>query len=146
MRFYATQYDVIDQSDPSRSVTFSSMIYAKSYAHACKLAVMRNIGEMVVGVRKTSQYDPCPLPSYFYKNRQMIDCLHTLTFYAWIASMSKVVDLRSLCNDLGILHEIMHEMHHPHVYSFRQNIFDRLSSLERSIPGLKTYELMEETL
>lgn len=138
MRFYSTKYTLKDPID-STELTFGSCIYASSYCHACKLAVDRNIGEIVVGVLKSSDYDPCPFPSCFYKQREIVKCLHTLTFYGWIASMSNVLDLRSFCNDLGLLHEVMHELHHPEIFKFRQRIYDQMVHLETLIPGLKTY-------
>lgn len=144
MRFYQTQYDVQDPIEPTRSVTFSSVIYASNFAHACQLSVLRNIGEVVVGIVKRCDYNPCPLPSEFYQRRELMDCLHTLTFYGWIASMGRILDLRTMCNDLGLLHEVMHEMHHPNVFMFRQSVYDRMVEMETLIPGLKTYKYLTQ--
>lgn len=140
MRFYATQYRLQDPSNSEKRILFNSAVYAKTYGHACKLAVMRGIGEFVVGVVEDMEsYNPCPLPSIMYKNRKMIECLHTLTFYSWIAVSAKVIEPTQPLSDVGLVHELMHEIQHPNFYNFRQEILDRICAFETLVPGLKSY-------
>lgn len=143
MRFYSTQYKLQDPNDPSKHVAYNSSIYASTYGYACKIAVMRRIGELVIGAIETSDCNPCPLPSQLYKERKMMDCLHTLTFYGWIGTCSGVLRPESLISDVGLIHEVMHEIHHPRFYGFRKEILKRLADLEKTIPGLKTYVFPE---
>jgi hypothetical protein len=139
MRFYSTQYRLQDPSDSNKRVLYNSSIYASNYRTACKLASMRGIHEFVIGTVGSQDFDPCPLPSTFYQNRKMMDCLHTLTFYSFIGTTSGVIKSAVMLSDVGLLHEIMHEMHHPEFYSFRVEILNRLLKLESMIPGLKTF-------
>jgi len=137
MRFYSTEYVLTSNNKEQK---FNGNIWAPSFEAATELAILRNINERVLGVVSGYPgFDPCPLPSTFYKNRDLIECTHVLVFYGWLASKAKAADCDSLLNDHGAIHEILHEMHHPNFYSFRQEVMDMLIKLEESIPGLKTY-------
>lgn len=137
MRFYSTEYILKSQFKEQK---FNGNIWAESFEEACQLAILRNIDERVIGVVCGPMgFDPCPLPSDFYKNRNLIECSHTLVFYGWIATRAKVICCDGLLNDHGVIHEIIHELHHPTFYTYRQEIMDQLVDLESHIPGLKTY-------
>lgn len=136
MRFYSTQY--VLETNGKRD-TYHGTIAARSIGEAKKLAQIRNMGETVLGVVSDKEYNSCPLPSELYKSRSLIECTHCLIFYGWIASRALIETCDSLLNDHGVIHEILHEMHHPNFYGYREEIFERLVNLESRIPGLKTY-------
>jgi hypothetical protein len=147
MKYFSTVYSV-------GSVQYTSFIYAQDRSGAEEYSEQRNIGETVIGEHVTKAgFDPCPLPSYFYERRKLTDCVHTFMFYSWIASR---IDARrkltsgtmiftdlpdELLRDDGILHQLIHEMHHPKHYSKQQPVLDQLVEFEHKIPGLKTFKL-----
>jgi len=120
---------------------YSSFIYAQDKEAAVKMVKQRNIGEQILGEHvEDKDFTPHPLPSAQYVLRELIQCVHTLTYYSWIASKAGVIDpADDVLSDKGVLHEILHEMQHPEVYGFRENIRERLAALEMSIPGLVSY-------
>lgn len=131
MKIFATKYKV------GVSV-FSSFVYATDLKQAEIYVGIRKIGEEIVGELMDKKYS-CPLPSDFYQTRKLIQCIHCLTFYGWIAG--KFMDIHDhLLRDDGVLHDIMHEMEFPEETGFRSVILNRLEDLERVIPGLKTFD------
>jgi hypothetical protein len=132
MKFYSAMYQIDSQE-------YSSFIYAQDREAAMEMVKQRNLGEKILGELRSKSFAPHPLPSEQYEKRDLIECVHTLTFYSWLAAKAGVIDPTETLSDRGVLHEILHEMHHPDVYAFRENIRDRLISLEKSIPGLISY-------
>jgi hypothetical protein len=120
--------------------SYVSFVYAKDQTAAKTIITRRNIGETIVGeLIRSSRNKLMPLPSTFYTKRQLIKCMHTLTFYGWIASRAGIDVTDFLLRDDGALHEIMHELHFPKENKFRESVHMSLLMLETSIPGLSSY-------
>lgn len=136
MKYFSAKYE-------QSSKSYSSFIYAASLDDARRIVKLRNIGEEILGelASKSKHFQPQPLPSDFYRERQLLPCMHTLMFYGWIAGKAGVIDpLDDILSDRGMLHEVMHEMHHPDVYGYRDPIMAQLLCLEARIPGLISYD------
>lgn len=120
--------------------SYSSFIYALNRETADKIIKARNIGEKIVGqLVKTKGFNPSPLSSDFYLERDLMNCVHSLTFYGWLGCRAGVTCGDKLMRDDGILHEVLHEMHFPKDYQFRQHIYEKILELEEAIPGLTSY-------
>ena len=135
MIYFSTLYKVRDNE-------YSSFIYAVNRQAADKIIQIRNIGERIIGeLIRVGDINPSPLPSDFYLERSLMACVHTLTFYGWLASRAGVVPYIAdvMLRDDGILHEVMHELHHPEDFGFRDDVFKQMLELEAVIPGLNTW-------
>ena len=134
MDYYSAQYKLNDTH-------YSSFIYASSTTAALSFIKQRNIGEILIGVldrHKNSNFNPQPLPSYLYRQRDLPACAHTLAFYCWIALRSnKWTHDDALC-DIGVMHEVLHELEYPAQFPFRESLWWQLVKLESVIPGLNT--------
>ena len=131
LRYYGTEYEL-------NGVKFAFFIYAKNLTTAKEIATRRGIGEVITGELCLNKgFEPLPLPSGLYVTRDLPACLHTLSFYVWIASRAGHNLLDVMFSDHGIIHELVHEIQFPLTFSYREPLHTDIKSVETLVLGLR---------
>jgi hypothetical protein len=133
MHYYSAKYTF-------SGTEYSSFIHANTEELAKHYIKKRNIGETIIGIlyeKDLNGFDPQPLSSDLYREGKLIPCCHCLTFYSWIASRAGLISAEDELSDKGMVHELLHELDFPNEFSFRFGLYNRIVTLEHSIPGLK---------
>ncbi len=127
--YYLTQYVL-------KNVPYSAFIYAQDRQKAELIAVLRNIGEIVVDQTVQIPRDQQPSPAEHYRERKLARAAHGITFYSWIAAKAGVLSTDGILGDVGVLHEVLHEMEFPEQIGYREGVYQQIKDLEKIVPGL----------
>jgi len=121
---------------------YMSYVFAASRSEADQLVKARNIGERVAGLMAGARPTLMAkdLPSVLYRSRLLPDCAHSIAFLSWIVARSGQMNNQQVADwilgDQGILHDVLHEIHHPKQFGFREVVMARIEELEERVPGL----------
>lgn len=121
MRKFLTEYFQGDER-------YSSHIYAKSYHAANRLAIIRNIGEAIIG--EDIDY------KYIAKEPEtIVEALHEACFLSYLVLKSGKLGIDEILGDRGILHEMAHLLHLSDKRIGAQEFYGQLAHLRSIIPG-----------
>ncbi|HNC59139.1 MAG TPA: hypothetical protein PLP33_27175 [Leptospiraceae bacterium] len=110
---------------------YSSYVIAENELIAKALLNLRGLNENITSSAvKVRQGYRILKVSVDYRKRNLISCLHTLSFVGNIALNAKIINHQELLLDNGLIHEVLHELQFEE-FTFNKQVHEKLKN---SIP------------
>jgi len=121
MRKFLTKYQ-------AHGDMYALHIYATSLAKAKRIAVARNIGEVIEGELTEWEF-------VSQRTSNPMEALHEACFLSYLAMKAGAMDVDDVLGDKGVLHEMAHLLHLSNKKIDAQEFCGQLAHLRSIIPG-----------
>lgn len=131
MRYFLTHYPV---KEGRKKHLYATYIKAKDFESAKDFVKIRGLNETIIsGPYPISFIKAVVKPSILFTRGDFKECLHTLCFLGLIMHNAGVLSVKELLGDIGVLHELVHQLEGNVKEKFKAKLLSNLKKIDKKM-------------
>lgn len=128
-KFWHTEYNTNHVGRYGKK--YGSYVIGNTRSDAETILKKRDLGKRIIDLPcKVKSTNRIQSTAKAYKKRDLLNVLHTLSFVGNILLNINAMKHSDLLSDVGMLHEVIHELQYPSGFRFSNDIYQRLKMFD----------------